>query len=98
MLTMPTIRGSPAGSIGPTRAAAVTGLFMGAPADGIRCSPRRTAVPGVSPVGRSPVVLHLNASDGLAPRYGPSPSASRLKDGESVDLRRSSYIVPAWHG
>ena len=32
--------------------------------------------PGISPVGRSPVVLHLNASDGPAPRYGPSPPAS----------------------
>jgi hypothetical protein len=32
--------------------------------------------PGISPVGRSPVVVHLNASDGPAPPYGPSPAAS----------------------
>src|ERR1700752_29540 len=41
-----------------------------APADGISCLPRRTTTPGSSPADRFPVVLHPNASHGLAPPYG----------------------------
>ncbi len=47
-----------------------------APADGDTCSPRRTATPGISPAGRSPVVLHPNASHGLPPPYVRSRSVA----------------------
>jgi hypothetical protein len=46
--------------------------------------------PGISPAGRSPVVLHLNASDGPAPRYGPSPAASSLLPGATLEFARSA--------
>src|SRR5487761_1200592 len=70
MLTIPTMPGFPAGSSGPGGAVPGGGLVMRVLLQaGITCPPRRTAAPGSSPAGRSPVVLHLNASHGLAPPY-----------------------------
>jgi hypothetical protein len=65
------------------------------PADGIRLLAQAHGYPGSSPVGRSPVVLHLNASNGLAPPYDWVRAASTKRARSMSGMPRVTHRVGA---